>query len=62
MRMQNGDKRISSHVYKCPYEGEKCRCGKHCHVLETVSELPDKITVLVQCPLQKAKITIVIGP
>ncbi len=59
--MTNSDIHIPSHVYKCPNEGEKCKCGKHCHVLETVGELPEKITVLVQCPLQKVKIPIVIG-
>ncbi|GAB1360712.1 hypothetical protein MASR1M31_25370 [Porphyromonadaceae bacterium] len=60
--MTNGDISIPSHIYKCPYEGEKCKCGKHCHVLETVGELSNQITVLLQCPQQKIKIPVVIGP
>jgi len=59
--MKNVDNHIPSIIYKCPYEGEKCNCRKHCHILETVGELPDKITVLVQCPMQKGKIPVVIG-
>lgn len=41
--------------YKCPYEGPRCKLGKHCHVLETADKLPCKITALVKCPIHNNK-------
>ena len=41
--------------YKCPYEGPRCKLGKHCHVLETADKLPCKITALVKCPIRNNK-------
>ena len=39
--------------YKCPYEGPRCKLGKHCHVLETA---------LVKCPIHNnQKIPVEIG-
>ena len=40
---------------KCPYEGPRCKLGKHCHVLETADKLPCKITALVKCPIHNNK-------
>ena len=41
--------------YKCPYEGPRCKLGKHCHVLETADKLPCKITAIVKCPIHNNK-------
>lgn len=41
--------------YKCPYEGPRCKLGKHYHVLETADKLPCKITALVKCPIHNNK-------
>lgn len=48
-------------AYKCPYEGPRCKLGKHCHVLETADKLPCKITAFVKCPVYKKKIPVEIG-
>lgn len=52
---------LKSIEYKCPYEGPRCKLGKHCHVLETADKLPCRITVLVKCPIKKEKIPVEIG-
>lgn len=47
--------------YKCPYEGSRCKLGKHCHVLETADRLPCMIIAFVKCPISKTKIAVEIG-
>lgn len=40
--------------YKCPYEST-CKVHKHCHVLKTIEQLQNVITVLVKCPAENNK-------
>lgn len=42
-------------VYKCPYEGKKCKGGKHCHILETYEKLPLPLFVAYKCPVKNGK-------
>lgn len=57
----NYDPSTNSYEYKCPYEGEKCTLGKHCHVIETPSELKDKLEAYIMCPIKHKKICVVVG-
>ena len=48
-------------IYKCPYEGNNCKCGKHCFILKTTKKLETPISVLHKCPAIKEDIQITIG-
>jgi len=47
--------------YYCPYEGNKCKYGKHCFILKTTKKLEMPITILHKCPVIKKDIQITIG-
>lgn len=49
---------FKTNVYRCPYEGANCPLNKHCHAIETPDRLPPGFTVILKCPLRKAKIEV----
>lgn len=45
------EKRI---LYKCPYEGERCKLRKRCTALVLTKPLETDLAIRIQCPVIKA--------
>lgn len=51
---------FKANIYKCPYEGINCSLHKHCHAIETPVRLPPNFAAILDCPLHKAKIEVIL--